>query len=53
MFAAYYVFNLEYPKQVKSVFYFLQDYVVGHPDSYKRPVTYIAVASDIRRAVVH
>ena len=50
-FSAYYVFNLDYPKQAKPVFFFFQDYVMGFPDSFKRPSTYIAVASDIKRCL--
>ena len=49
MFSAYYIFNLEYPKQASNVFYFLQDYILSYPDSLKRPSTYLAVASDIKR----
>ncbi len=32
-FAAYYCFNLEYPSVAKNIFSFLQDYILGHPDS--------------------
>lgn len=49
MFSAYYIFNLEYPKPAQNVFYFLQDYVLSFPDSLKRPSTYLAVLSDIKR----
>ena len=47
--AAYYCFNLEYPTQAKSVFHFIQDYILGQPDSSKKSATYIAVVSDIHR----
>ena len=50
-FSAYYVYNLAYPKEVKGVFLFFQDYVLEYPDSHKRPGTYLAVAADIKRCV--
>lgn len=49
MFSSYYIFNLEYPKVALSFFYFLQDYVLSYPDSLKRPSTYLAILSDIKR----
>lgn len=49
MFSSYYVFNLEYPKCILNVFYFLQDYVLSYPDSLKRPGSYLAVLSDIKQ----
>ena len=49
LFCAYYVFDLEYPKQAQNVFYFLQDYILSYPDSSKRPSTYLAIVSDIKR----
>ena len=49
MFSAFYVFHLEYPKQTKNVMFFFQDYIVAHPDSMKRPGTYLAVVSDIKK----
>ena len=48
-FAAYYVFNLEYPKPVKNILYFFQDFIVKHPDSRDRNGTYLAITSDINR----
>lgn len=48
-FAAYYVFHVEYPSQVKNIFYFFQDFVVRHPDSHDRSGTYLATTSDIKR----
>ena len=48
-FAAYYVFHVEYPSQVKNILYFLQDFVVRHPDSLNRNGTYLATTSDIKR----
>ena len=49
-FAAYYVFHVEYPSQVKTlILYFLQDFVVRHPDSLNRNGTYLATTSDIKR----
>ena len=47
-FAAYYVFHVEYPSQVKNIFFF-QDFVVRHPDSHIRSGTYLATTSDIKR----
>ena len=49
MFSCYYIFNLEYPKPAQNVFFFLQDYILSFPDSLKRPSTYLAVVSDIKR----
>ena len=50
MFSRYYIFHLDYPKQAKNVFEFLQDYVLGHPDSSsKKSGTYLAIVSDIKR----
>ena len=51
MFSSYYVFNLQYPKQVRNVFFFFQDYVLSQPDSFKRPTPYISVVSDIKRGM--
>ena len=48
-FSSYYVFHLEYPRQIKNMLFFIQDYVLGYPDSYKRPGTYLAIASDIKK----
>ena len=48
-FASYYVFNLEYPKPVKNILYFFQDFIVKHPDSYDRNSPYLAITSDVKR----
>ena len=48
-FSAYYVFHLEYPKQLKNVMYFLQDFVLAYPDFLRRPANYLATASDIKK----
>lgn len=50
-FCSFYVFHLDYPKEVKNVCSFLQDYVLGLPDSLKRPGTYLGVASDVNKHV--
>ena len=49
VFSAYYVIHLEYPKQLKNVMFFLQDYVLSYPDSLRRPATYQATASDLKK----
>ncbi len=49
MFSACYAFHLEYPRAVKNVMFFLQDYVLAYPDSMHRPATYIVTASDIKK----
>lgn len=43
--------NLEYPQPLKNVFYFLQDYILGQPDSSKKSANYLAIVSDIKRNV--
>ena len=48
-FSSYYIFNLAYPKQMQKVLFFLQDYVLGMPDSSRRPGAYLAIASDISK----
>ena len=48
MFSSFYVFYLEYPKPVKNVLFFLQDYIFSYPDSLSRSATYLAIASDIK-----
>lgn len=48
-FATYYCFNLEYPLAARNIFSFLQDYILGHPDSNKKPAAYLATVSDIKR----
>jgi hypothetical protein len=50
-FATYYLFNLDYPKQVVNVLMFLQDYILNYPDSNPRPAKYIAVTTDINSNV--
>ena len=50
-FSAYYCFNLEYPPNSKNIFYFMQDFVLGHPDSGKKSGLYLAVISDINRNI--
>ena len=49
MFAAYYIFHLEYPTQRKTILWFFQDYIFSYPDSIGRTATYLAVTSDIKR----
>ena len=49
MFSCYYVFNLEYPKNIKNVMFFFQDYIFCHPDSEGRPANYLAISCDIKR----
>ena len=44
-----YVYNLEYPPKASCIFFFFQDYLLGYPDSLKRPSSYIAVLSDIKK----
>lgn len=51
MFAAYYVYHLKYPSQVKNILYFMQDFVVRHPDSFDRSGTYLATTSDIKHNI--
>lgn len=48
-FSCYYVFHLIYPKEIKNVLLFFQDYLLQRPDSQKRSATYLAVAADIKR----
>ena len=48
-FASFYVFHLGYPTIVESVNFFLQDFVLGYPDSYCRKGPYLAIASDIKK----
>jgi len=48
-FGCYYVYNLEYPPKASCIFFFFQDYLLGYPDSLKRPSSYIAVLSDIKK----
>ncbi len=42
-FSCFYIFHLEYPKQIKNVLFFFQGYIVAYLDSLKRPGTYLAV----------
>jgi hypothetical protein len=48
-FNCYYVYNLQYPPKASNIFFFFQDYLLGYPDSLKRPSSYIAVLSDIKK----
>lgn len=48
-FGCYYVYNLEYTTKASNIFFFCQDYLLGYPDSAKRPSSYIAVLSDIKK----
>ena len=48
MFAAYYIFHLKYPPRVKNIFYFMQDFIVRHPDSVDRTGMYLAITHDIK-----
>ena len=48
-FGCYYVYNLEYPPKASSILFFFQDYLLGYPDSAKRPSSYIAVLSDVKK----
>ena len=48
-FGCYYVYNLIYPPNVSNILSFFQDYLLGYPDSVKRPSSYIAVLSDIKK----
>ena len=43
-FSAYYC-----PPVSKNVLYFIQDYVLDHPDSSKKSGGYLAIVSDIKR----
>ena len=47
MFSCYYTYHVEYPPKALGLLYFFQDYILGHPDSLKRPSTYLAVMSDL------
>ena len=38
-----------YPIPAKNNLCFLQDYILGHPDSNKKTSTYLANVSDIKR----
>ena len=49
MFSSFYVFYLEYPKPVKNVMFFFQDYIFSYPDSLSRSASYLATASDIKK----
>lgn len=48
-FLTYYCFNLEYPVSERNTLYFIQDYILDHPDSLKNQLCIVAVASDIKR----
>ena len=49
VFSTYYCFHLEYPKAVRNVMLFFQDYILSFPDGLRRPATYLAMASDINK----
>ncbi len=49
MFSCYYAFHVQYPPKALALLYFLQDYILGHPDSLKRPSSYVAVMSDLNK----
>ena len=40
-FASFYVFNLEYDQKAKCVGWFIQDLILGLPDSSRRAASYI------------
>ncbi len=48
-FGCYYVYNLEYPSKAANIFFFFQDYLLGIPETGKRPSSYIAVLSDVKK----
>ena len=54
-FSSYYIFifHLQYPKPIKNVMIFLQDYVLAMPDSLRRPATYLATASDLKKLAIN
>ena len=49
LFASYYTFNLEYPKQVQNILFFLQDHVLSFPDNLSRPINYVTVVTDVKK----
>ena len=46
-FAAYYIFNLEYPKEIWGLMTFLQDYILQVTDNLKRSTSYLSISTDI------
>ena len=46
-FAAYYIFNLEYPKEIRGLMTFLQDYILQVTDNLKRNASYLSISTDI------
>lgn len=48
-FGCYYMHNLEYPPKAYCLFFFFQNYLLGYSDLLKRPSSYIAVLSDIKK----
>ena len=48
-FSCYYCFNLDYPIKAKNVLSFLQDFILEHPEATKKPASYLAIVSDIKR----
>lgn len=52
LFSSYYIFHLEYPKSVKNILWFMQDYLLLYPnDSMHRSALYLSVTSDIKRYI--
>lgn len=52
LFSSYYIFHLEYPKPVKNILWFMQDYLVLYSDdSIPRSTLYLSVTSDIKRHI--
>ena len=49
--AAYFCFNLEYPRDSKNVILFLQDYVLELPDDMKRTASYLSISTDINNNI--
>ena len=46
-FAVFYVFNLEYEKNIKDVCIFFQEFVFGLPCNSRKTSTYMSVTTDI------
>lgn len=47
LMAAYYVFNVEYPKPYQPLLYFFQDFIMDKPSKGKRPTRYASFAATI------
>ena len=53
-FSLFYVFNLEYDKNVKELCLFFQEFVFGLPsNSCKKTSTYLSVTTDIQGFAIH